>query len=375
MPGFRPSLSKPGARQALRYSTVCAIGDSITAGSANGNSYYSKLLSRAGQFQNKGSFAVAGTRSDEILATQVPQAIASGAQFCFTQFGTNDVAQSVAESTLRANAITIWARLRAAGIEPIDVSLLPHNTAANAVRHAAHNVWRKLYCLKNGITHIDVWPLLATSAGAFASGMNVDATHPSTSAAIAMANKVAARMASPWLVDPLLALTDTGSDTATFINNAVSFTDSNADGVPNSWFSSGTGGTYTIQAADSGDFGSWARCAMSAGTNVGMSATAVTLASLGWAIGDTIAVGMRYRWSDSSQALTNNVYYTGATMSGSAQPLFQEKGGASGDSLYVYVETTIASGTNINLQPFASGTGYFEINRPIVVNLTSLGLA
>lgn len=46
---------------------------------------------------------------------------------------------------------------------------------------------------------------------------------------------------------------------------------------------------------------------------------------------------------------------------------------ALGDSYTVYNELLITGGTTVNIQPFATGTGYFEMNRPIIVNKTKLG--
>ena len=109
---------------------------------------------------------------------------------------------------------------------------------------------------------------------------------------------------------------------------------------------------------------------MSGGSAVGFTPTAVTLASLGWTIGDRLAIGFRMRTSDATAALSVSCYVTGITVSGS-QPLFND----SFDELTQYSELVIGGGTVINIQWFATGTGWFEVNRPIVVNLTKLGLA
>lgn len=352
---------------------MAAAGDSLIAGAVNGGSPYYQAVRRASlPYRDAGNFAVAGTRTDQI-ASQIPSAAAAGGSVLCMNGGVNDIAQSIAEGTLRANLIANWSAARALQMEPVSIGMPPTNTAGNVPRYVASEVWRKLYCRKNNIRHVDIWSVLATSAGAYQSGLFSDAIHYNSVGAIAAAARLASVLDSPTGRFPaLLAMTDTGSDAGGFIQNAISFTDTNADGVPDSWFASGAGGTYTVQPADAGDFGKWARCSLTAGTNVGMTATAVTLASLGWSVGDRIAVAFRIRWTDASQALSVSCNTTGITTS-STQNLFQETGGATGNSLTVYNEQVISGGTTINLAFFASGTGFFEINRPVIVNLTLLG--
>lgn len=356
-----------------RLNAVAAAGDSLVVGAVQGGSPYNQAINRnAQQWANAGNFGVAGTRTDQILA-QIATAAAAGASKLLINGGVNDIVQSVPEATLRINLIANWNRARALGVEPIDMGLPPTNTAGNVPRYVANEVWRKLYCYKNNIRHADIWPLLATGAGAYTAGLNTDAIHYNSVGAIAAEPAITSRLSNLANSPPLLAMTDTAADAVTYMNNAVSFTDSNADGLANNWNSLGAGGSYSITAADVGDFGLWQRCTITAGSSVGVSATAVTMASLGWSIGDKIATGFKIRWVDSSQALTVSAYHSGITVGN--QPLFAETGNATGNSITIYHETTITAGTVIGFNFFASGTGWFEFNRPIVVNLTKLGLA
>lgn len=351
---------------------VAAAGDSLVAGAVQGGSPYGQALA-TGALAYVGNFAVAGKRTDEI-ASQIPSAATAKAGVLLLGGGVNDIVQGVAEATLRANVISNISYAQAYGMDVVDLGLPPTNTSANVPRYVQHEVWRRLYCYKNDVLHADVWPYLATAAGAYTSGLNADAIHYNSVGAIACKDAVLNAFKYPNIrTAPLLAMTDTSSDHSSFIANAVSFTDSNADGIADNWFSSGSGGTYSITPAAGNEVGNWQKCAMTGGTNVGFTSTAVTLASLGWATGDKLAVGANIRWSDSSQALAVSAYFTGATMD--VQPLFQMLGGASGNSIYLYGEQTIIAGTVINMNFFASGTGYFEVNRPMVVNLTKLGLA
>jgi hypothetical protein len=241
---------------------------------------------------------------------------------------------------------------------------------ANVAAYVQDELYMRLWSLRNGFQRTDSWTPLATAAGGFISGTNSDAVH---------INAVGARLLVPDMEMlfqnrdrntryPLLAMTDTAAHALTWIANAISFTDSNADGVPDSWNAAGAGGTYSITAADSGDLGAWARTTMTAGTSVGLGATAVTLASLGWSIGDRLAIGYRIR--SSAATITNTVNLTGVSVS--TVSLFNEPGPT---DRYVYHETTLTAGTVINISIVGTGTGWFEFSRPIVVNLTQMGLA
>lgn len=352
---------------------VAAIGDSITAGTIQGNSYYNVFIAiSGGKYYDCGNFGIAGQRSDQILA-RINTVIASGANTVFTQFGTNDIGQSIPEATLRANAIAIWTALQSAGIQVIDVSLLPNNTTANVPRFVQHSIWRSLYCRANGIRHLDVYPLLATNNGTFAAGMTVEGKHPTTPAANIMAAALLNFIQTNQYASPVLAYTDTATDNLCHFGNAITF--ANVSGLPTGWTLVGSGATNTVNGPDSGGFGSWARTTLTALSNVGLHPNNSTLAAMGWNIGDKIFTGCRLRWVDSNQALQNTIEYISPTLI-EGQPLYLNTGGATGADFMIQGIGTIAvgSGANIDIRFIANGTGYFEINRPIVVNITQLGL-
>ena len=246
----------------------------------------------------------------------------------------------------------------------------PTNNSDNVSAYVAHEIWRKLYCYRNGIRHADVYRALAQGNGSYRSGMFYDPIHWNVPGA-ALARAEIERVLFDDFADqrPLLAMTDTPSGYNAFLTNAVSFAGGGA--LPNNWFASGSGGTYSVTPADSGDLGAWLRCTMSGGTNVGFTGQAVTLASLGWSIGDRIAIGFRARSSSMDGAMTINVYWGGITPVGGNQPMYIDQF----DNITHYSEAVIGAGTTINVNFHGSGTGFFEINRPSVVNLTKLGLA
>lgn len=352
---------------------VAAAGDSLIAGAVQGGSPYYQCV-WTGSFANVGNFAVGGTRTDQI-ASQISLAAAAGAGVLVIDGGVNDIAQSISEATLRANVIANIASAQARGMLVIDVGLPPTNTSANVPRYVQHEIWRRLYCYKNDIPHADIWPYLATASGAYTSGLNTDAIHYNSVGAIAAKTPILNLIQDPNVRTPqLLAMTDTASDHSSFVGNWISLTDTNADGVANGLFASGTGGTYSITNPTGSEVGKWQKVSMTAGTNVGFTGTAVTLASLGWEVGDRLAFASNIRWSDSSQALAVTANLTGITTS-DTNPIFQLLGGASGNSIYAYNEVTITGGTTVNYSFTGTGTGNFEVNRVMVVNLTKLGLA
>lgn len=368
-----------GGRNALADSgiysrpAVAGCGDSLIVGAVAGASPYYKATTRGGiKFRNTGNFAVSGTRTDQML-TQVASASAAGARVVVIDGGVNDIVQSVAEATLRTNWLANMTAILAAGMRPIDVGLPPTNTAGNVPRYCQHEIWRKLYCYKYDIQHADIYTPMATAAGAYRPGYSFDAVHYNSVGAFYGEPVITAHITTPiTLSAPLLMMTDTAADSSTFLANAVSFAGGGA--TPASWNATGSGGTYSVTTADAGDLGAWLRCTMTAGSAVGFQPNAVTLASLGWSIGDKLAIGFRIRWGDTAGALAVSCYLTGIGITGN-QPMFQDLGGPTGDSMTIYTECVISSGVNIGINWFASGTGWFEVNRPIVVNLTKLGLA
>jgi lysophospholipase L1-like esterase len=349
-----------------------SIGDSITAGTANGNSYIGMFtLINNGIYFDCGNFGASGERSDQILL-RVNSVIASGARTVFVQCGINDIVQGVPEATLRANCIAIWTAFANAGIQVIDVGLPPTNTGANVPRYVQHNLWRSLYCSFNGIRHFSIWPLLATNAGAFATGLFTDAIHPNTAGAYTVATALTTFVNSNKFGSATLALTDSATDNGSAFGNTVTW--ANTGGLPTAWFQPITSGVIvpSVVAPDANSFGSWARSTLTTAVDAGLESTGVTLASLGWAIGDRIFLGCRYRWVDASQSLTNNILYL--TPAVNQQAFFQVKGGVTGGDVIVQAISTITGGTLHNMDFRASGTGYFELNRPICVNLTKMGL-
>jgi len=361
-----------------KITKVVCIGDSVTEGYYDGSPWPNRYSWLNGGYVISANYADGGKTSTQILAEQVPLALASGASHCFTQFGTNDISQSVPMTTTRANAVSIWSALRAGGIEPIHVGLQPVDNTGNYSKACAFNLWAKLYCRLNNILYVDIMPLLsAGGSGTYKTGLGYDTVHPSSVGMKVIASQASEQTLQSYALTPLLAEADDRFFSATpntiaLNGNAISFT----GGTPPTGYTQvGSGGVLSVEPPDADGFGSWLRATLTADTGFGFNCTAQSLSSLGWAVGDTIGIGYRVRWVDSAQALTLSANTTG----GSTQlfAMFNEQGGTStGDDMYVYTEGAIPAGTtNISFQWTGTGTGYFEVNRPIIINLTQLGLA
>lgn len=364
----------PGSLLLTSAMELCGIGDSHSAygGSANGNSLYQRTITRSrGQFRSRGNFAVGGKRMDQMLTEQVPQAIASGARYALVQAGTNDIAQGADQATCRTRFIALMAGLIAGGIEPIVVSLFPKN-AGTPGDHVKFNIWMQLYCRRENILYVNVFPLLSSVTGAYVAANLADTLHLKTPATDIVADAIIAAIRNP-IVPPLLAQSDTATDNYNAFDNAMSF-GGVSSAIGTLWNSYGSGGAYSVVAPGAGEQGNWLRCTISGGTGVGFVATAKTMAAVGWTIGDRIAIAANVRWVDTAQALTLTCNMTAPSFD-NGYLIQSEKGGDTGESGYWYEERTITSGTLENINFRADGTGYFEINRPIAVSLTALGVA
>lgn len=163
-----------------------------------------------------------GYRTDQILAAMLPanntRTIGpSGNQaakpygvravrpdFCFVMAGTNDLTQGVSSAAAVANLRAIWEALRAGGVEPIAISLLPRDSPAPyAADVPAWNAAIEAAADTDGVAFIDVYTNCDNGSGGFKSGWAYiggapDATglHPGNEACHQMAADIAASLAA-----------------------------------------------------------------------------------------------------------------------------------------------------------------------------------
>lgn len=394
----RLALATARARMPMA-GTFTVAGDSLPNGGYAGNSFVTRLVHKSGgRYRNFGNYAVGGRMTNEILASQVPLAIANpkGALVLFNG-GTNDISQglrldgttgaspAVGEATARANVQKIVAAILASGKAPISLGMFPANTA-NVVYHANHELWRILWCARNNVPHIHAWPSLAQANGNYATGLNLDTVHPNSVGADLAALAGIAQLDRPWALVPFGELIDRSGG---ILPNAVSFGGVGAS-LPSGYFSQGSGATYSVEAPTDGSFGNWLTTTYTSAVNlVGWVATPSNAASSGFNIGDRVAVGFRLQTvAAGEQTLKPRISISGLTMDygqadgdpvGKQPILFDDYSGAAGEDMWVYCEGKILAGTNINLSVQATTTGSttqkLRIQRPIIYNLTANGLA
>jgi lysophospholipase L1-like esterase len=169
---------------------VAVMGDSITEqGSSNLNHIWSTgywgwaraLGGSRWDLVPNGStlrFATGGKRSDEVSALHLPQVLASDADVCVLAYGTNDAFQLQPVQHIVNQAISDWAALRAAGIEPIATTILPMGSvgggmAARQARIAEMNTALRVACSSNNVTLCD-WTTLLEAVPGSNNGVAVD---------------------------------------------------------------------------------------------------------------------------------------------------------------------------------------------------------
>lgn len=361
-------------------------GDSILSGAGHGVAG-ERFAYRSHKFRLKPNRGAGSARTDQIAA-QLPLVIADGANACILNGGVNDINAGVAAATIRANLIANWNALLSAGVLPIDVGQLPRDGAggtndARRLAQADLQLWRQLYCERNGIPHVNAWPQLANPDGTWATGMGDGGLHPVSPGLDALADRIVERLDAPGQSPRFLELIDRSAGIGgNCLRNAVSFGGVQSGSLPANWFASGSAGspTYSVRAPDAGEFGNWLRCTFgesTGGAYVGFSATAATIATLGWNVGDRVAVGVRLKTSTDGPA--NLVPRVLVSAAANLFLLYDDHAGAAGEDYYLHYEYTIPASNNaVGLTAYAKATSagsYFEINRPVIYNLTANGLA
>ncbi len=351
---------------------IACIGDSINAG-ATGGSWYEIMVRKYGfEFINKGNFAIGGKTSQEIIDEQLDDALASGADVIVMGAGANDIGAVSAYNslTLKNNIEYIWDTIQAAGIEVIDTSLVPcdYTDGNRDKEHVNINYWRKQRCRQRGITHIDFFELVTNKDGHWASTMGSDQLHPSWKATHLMAAH-ARDVILNGTTRPFLAEIDDLNYAGRPFTNAISY--GSAAGTPSGYYTTGTGGTVSIQSPDAGTLGSWMRVTCASAASAAINNSEKELVTLGYEQGDRIALGCKLRTNGN---INLSIIYTGGTTV-VEQPMWQYSFPTSGATYDLYHETAIVSAAQyLGVRFFADGTGYFEINRPVLINLTKQGL-
>jgi lysophospholipase L1-like esterase len=192
-----------------------------------------------------GLYAHGGYTAAQVQSVYLPQVLAATPRpgACVVNVGTNDAWSSAAMTT----ALQIIDSLRKAGIMPVVTAAPPGGQIAANGNISAANKWNhrmSAECAKRGIPYVDTYSAITDDGsggnpGSYKFKYNVDNTHPSEIGARAWAQAIVTALTAwwPFYADPIAAPINTVIDGTAypFSTNAVMLTDSNSDGVPDSW--------------------------------------------------------------------------------------------------------------------------------------------
>jgi lysophospholipase L1-like esterase len=189
---------------------------------------------------------VGGERSDQMDARIIADALSSGGRFCGITAGTNDASAGRTPAQYAASARSMCAKIVAAGQVPILTTGVPNPSAGAPNQRLLFDRYRRFviaYAISNGWPLVDTYtPLTDPATGGYLAGLDSgDGIHPSPAGKRIMGQALADALA-PYLPPSALSLPvwDTAAQVANLIPNPLFRTDTNADGVPDSWTKTGT---------------------------------------------------------------------------------------------------------------------------------------
>jgi lysophospholipase L1-like esterase len=324
--------------------------------------------------------AIAGQRTDNMVARFDTDVIAYHPRYCFIMGGTNDLSSGLngipagsTPETLRANIDWMVTRCKDNNIIPILCTIPPRddNTIPNIYTLTnSYNLWLKKYGAKNGVMVIDMYSIIVDPAtGKYKTGFGVDGIHPNYNGLTLMGDLVVAQMNSilpaygPYLsysnIDPINMLTN-GCFTGTVTN-----------GVPAGWTANNTAVVTNTVVTDAVAVGSMARI-QKAGSGIGSLAQTI---STGFSVGDKIMFAGKIKTiSLNDLSLSHDVTLTfdGSTGPVKLQPIAQFQNNINNGGTW-FGQFTVPAGTtsmtvSLNLN---AGDGTVQYGQVTVVNLTT----
>lgn len=236
------------------YGTTSA-GAGVQLGAADMLAW-AHLLSNARVLYGKVA-GVSGERADQMAARIVADALSSGGQWCGITTGTNDASAGHTAAQFATSIREMCAAIVAAGMTPILTTGVPNPSTGSPNQRLLMDRYRRFltsYAADNGWPLVDWYSVLVdTATGGFLSGFDSgDGIHPNSAGKKAMGQALADALTPylpPW-ASPVATI-NTAAQTANLIPNPLFLTDSNADGVPDSWTKSGGTATFSIVTGDS----------------------------------------------------------------------------------------------------------------------------
>lgn len=374
-----PLIVRPSSLSCRR---VIAIGDSITLSDNDntngvvGESWFEFLcLLSMGRLRRVRNASVSGNTTAMMLSRLQADVIDYRPDICFIHGGTNDAGLSISISTTMANIDAMVIALLSAGIEPV-LCLLPPRSS-NQIATELINIRLIDYASRNRVRLIAPWRMMSNSSGAWLSSTySVDGLHPTIYANHAAATDVLSQL-SLSDVYPFLPRNNTDTN-GVIASNTLFATDTNADGLPDSWIKYGATVTPSLVAGTGDVVGNWLNLAFSGITGAGIVERSLSVGS-GYSVGDTIAIIGRVKSNGLAAGTASaNVKVNFINGGRNVQPL-NLKGIDVSDGIF-YQETTVPVGTTqINIDLISgnyptTGTGDWSVSQMQIYNLTALGI-
>lgn len=255
------------------------LGDSISIVPGNSNQalnstvgtylaggWFHEFCARSGQaarfVRNSG---VSGENTTQMLARLQSTVLAYSPDLVLLLAGNNDPVTSVSEATSRANFRALVDGILAAGAIPVIGTITPRTVSTYRAAHLRLNEFLRGLAVEYGVPLVDFYKAMVDPAtGGPATGLTYDGVHPTdgaggvSGAAVAgatptnngvkmLVDRALADLAGqPWFVPGRVPLVSTQETTSpgsppNLVTNALFLTDTNADGLADSWTKSGPG--------------------------------------------------------------------------------------------------------------------------------------
>jgi lysophospholipase L1-like esterase len=361
---------------------VIVIGDSIDAGGDDDQGtrpYWSgsvwsltALLSR-GRFSLVRNEGIGGQATQQMLDRFRTAVLDRRPGIVIIGGGRNDLNGGVATETTRANIVSMVDQAQSAGIHPVLHTTPPvdvagggafNTVASNRAGTIAHNTWLRSLALQRGIELIDLWRLWADPAtGGYLSGYSLDGIHP-TGDAVDRAARALALGLLPPVFNATSSLPVGNLDPTNLWANPLLLA-TNGTAVPDQWYAP-TPAPVSITPTALGNR-----------MNLALTGSQLLVYGPGLKVASSVSPGDIVAFSGEVTASGGNVTVTAQILNQDYQAIATPVGGFSRiieDGVFYQEYKVEASVTNIFLQFAGNGTGSVGLRRPVLRNLTKLGI-
>lgn len=378
----------------LTATVISGIGDSITANvgtypNMTSNGFLGWLvLALQGKASYYGRAGTGGFTTTQILATMVDEmlAIRPKPTICTVLAGTNDYTNGINAATTVANLTAIYRTLRANGIMPICISLLPRNDASAFDDIAIINTWIAGHARQHGYWYVDAHSqVVDPDTGNWLAGYTSDGVHPTAIGCKVIGEYIATKIAGflPPFEPPLSTHdVDSGNKFVASLFKA-GFTDANGDSLPDTtvsqigWaFFGGQADTTVSYAADPGVIpGRWLKLTRS-GASAGLD---IRSGVHGASDGDVLGLGMTVKVTDMGAGNSITVWLAKSNSTVTSNDHVMSLWTIDGGPYRFYKELTVpawsGAGVRVNITMSGPAGPTLWIAQPTLRNLTAFGVA